>query len=77
LSIAPAFYTESYRRGKHLAYRRAEVIAMPQKSNDPFNAERSTVPQEQDDELEMAEDDEDVDDEDFDSESELEDDVEE
>jgi hypothetical protein len=51
---------------------------MPQKSNDPGNAERASVPQEQDDELEMAEDDEDFsDDEDFDSESELEDDVEE
>jgi hypothetical protein len=52
---------------------------MPQKSNDPGNAEsRASVPQEQDDELEMAENDEDfADDEDFDSESELEDDVEE
>ena len=53
---------------------------MPQKSNDPGNDEpRASIPQEQDDELEMAEDDgfED-DDEDFDSESELEeDDVEE
>jgi hypothetical protein len=53
---------------------------MPQKSNDPGNAEpRASVPQEQDDELEMAEDrDEFEDDEDFDSDSELEeDDVEE
>lgn len=48
---------------------------MPQKSNDPGNAEpRTSVPQEQDDELEMAEDDEEFeDDEDFDSDSELED----
>ena len=55
---------------------------MPQKSNDPGNTEpRASIPQEQDDELEMAEDDEvdEVDDdEDFDSDSELEeDDVEE
>jgi hypothetical protein len=57
---------------------------MPHKSNDPRTGEpRASVPQEQDDELEMAEDEEDFgDDEDFDedndSESELEeDDVEE
>jgi len=52
---------------------------MPQKSNDPGSAEsRASVPQDRDDELEMAEDDEDfADEEDFDSESELEDDVEE
>jgi hypothetical protein len=53
---------------------------MPQKSNDPGSAEpRSSVPQEQDDELEMAEDDEEFDDdEDLDDDSELEeDDVEE
>jgi hypothetical protein len=50
---------------------------MPQKSNDPGNAERASVPQEQDDELEMADDEDVDDDEDFDSESELEDDVEE
>jgi hypothetical protein len=53
---------------------------MPQKSNDPGNsAQRPSVPQEQDDELEMAEDnDEFEEDEDFDAESELdEDDVEE
>jgi hypothetical protein len=53
---------------------------MPQKSNNPGNAEsRPSIPQDQDDELEMAEDDEDFedDDEDFDSETELEDDVEE
>jgi hypothetical protein len=62
-------------QGSDLAYLRAEVIAMPQKSNDPDNAEPSaSVPQEQDDELEMAEDDEDFEDEeDFDSDSELED----
>jgi hypothetical protein len=48
---------------------------MPQKSNDPGNAEpRSSVHQEQDDELEMAEDDEefDDDDEDVDDDSEAE-----
>ena len=53
---------------------------MPQKSNDPGNAEpRASVPQEQDDELEMAEDDEDFDDDDdLDDDSETEeDDVEE
>ena len=63
-------------KGSDLAYLRAEVIAMPQKSNNPGNAEpRASVPQEQDDELEMAEGDEDFeDDEDFDSDSELEDD---
>jgi hypothetical protein len=46
---------------------------MPQKSNDPGNTEpRPSVPQEQDDELEMAEDDDDFeDDEDFDADSEL------
>ena len=51
---------------------------MPQKSNDP-GPPRPSVPQQQDDELEMADDDEDFgDDEDFDDESELEeDDVEE
>ena len=50
---------------------------MPHKSNDPGTADpRSSIPQDQDDELEMADDDEDVadDDEDFDDESELEDD---
>ena len=53
---------------------------MPQKSNDPDSAEpRASVPQEQDEELEMADDDEDFeDDEDVDDDSELEeDDVEE
>ncbi len=53
---------------------------MPQKSNDPGNAEpRPSVPQEQDDELEMAEDEEEFsDDEDLDDDSALEeDDVEE
>jgi hypothetical protein len=53
---------------------------MPQKSDDPENTEpRASVPQEQDDELEMAEDDDDFeDDEDFDAESEVdEEDVEE
>ena len=50
---------------------------MPQKANNPGTAEpRASVPQDQDDELEMAEDDEDLadDDEDFDDESELEED---
>jgi hypothetical protein len=49
---------------------------MPQKSDNPGTADpRSSVPQEQDDELEMADDEEDLeDDEDFDDESELEDD---
>ena len=49
---------------------------MPKTSNDPGTGEpRASVPQEQDDELEMADDDEDFeDDEDFDDESELEDD---
>lgn len=48
---------------------------MPQKSNEPGEAEsRASVPQDQDDELEMAEDDEDFeDDEEFDSDSEVED----
>jgi hypothetical protein len=47
---------------------------MPQKSNTPAD-ERSTVPQEPDDELEMADDDEDFeDDEDMDDESEIEED---
>ena len=32
---------------------------MPQKSHDPGKTERASVPQEQDDELEMAEDDDD------------------
>ena len=54
---------------------------MPQRSNDPANADpRSSVPQDQDDELEMAEDDEDFDeDDDFeeDGETEEEDEVEE
>ena len=54
---------------------------MPQRSNDPANPEpRTSVPQDQDDELETAEDDEDLeDDEDFedDEETEEEDDVEE
>lgn len=59
--------------GSNLAYQRAEVITMPQKSN-PGNAEpRASVPQEEDDELEMAEDDEDFEDEDdVDDEDELE-----
>jgi hypothetical protein len=50
---------------------------MPQKSNEPGTAEpRASVPQEQDDELEVADDDEDfADDEDFDD-GELEEDVE-
>ena len=50
---------------------------MPQKSNTPGPPEpRASVPQDQDDELEMAEDDEDFaeDDEDFDDDSEVEDD---
>ena len=49
---------------------------MPQKSDNPRTADpRPSVPQEQDDELEMADDEEDFeDDEDFDEESELEDD---
>lgn len=52
---------------------------MPQKSNEPGTADpRASVPQEQDDELEMADDEQDLEDEeDFDDESELEDDVEE
>lgn len=52
---------------------------MPQKTNDPGNVARASVPQEQDDELEMAEDDDEFeDDEDLDADSELEeDDVEE
>lgn len=48
---------------------------MPKTSNDPGAAEpRASVPQEQDDELEMADDEDFEDDEDFDDESELEDD---
>ena len=50
--------------GSVLAYLRAEVIAMPQKSNNPGNDPRTSVPQDQDDELEMAEDDEEFEDED-------------
>jgi hypothetical protein len=52
---------------------------MPQKTNQPDTAEpRGSIPQEREDELEMADDDEDfTDDEDFDDESELEDDVDE
>jgi hypothetical protein len=60
--------------GSNLAYQHAEVIAMPQKSNDPGNTERASVPQEQDDELEMAEDDDFEEDEGFDADSELEED---
>ena len=37
---------------------------MPQKSNNPGNDPRTSVPQDQDDELEMAEDDEEFEDED-------------
>ena len=49
---------------------------MPQKSDNPGTTDpRGSVPQEHDDELEMADDDEDFEaDEDFDDESELEDD---
>lgn len=48
---------------------------MPKTSNDPDAAEpRASVPQEQDDELEMADDEDFEDDEDFDDESELEED---
>jgi hypothetical protein len=51
---------------------------MPQKSNDPENTERASVPQEPDDELEMAEEDDDFEeDEDFDADAELDEDVEE
>lgn len=52
---------------------------MPQKTNRPDTAEPpASIPQEREDELEMADDDEDfVDDEDFDDESELEDDLDE
>ena len=48
---------------------------MPQKSNDPGAADpRASIPQDRDDELEMADDDEDfADDEHFDDDSELED----
>ena len=44
---------------------------MPQKTNNPSDPDQragSPIPQEQDDELEMAEDDEDFEDEDFDDE---------
>jgi hypothetical protein len=53
-----------------------EVTAMPQKSNEPGTSDpRTSIPQEREDELEMAEDDEDfADDEDFDDETESEDD---
>lgn len=48
---------------------------MPQKTNDPRTDPRASVPQEQDDELEMADDNDSFEDEeDFDDESELEDD---
>ncbi len=50
-------------QGSDLAYLRPEVIAMAQKSNAPgTNEPRASVPQEQDDELEMANDDEDFED---------------
>jgi hypothetical protein len=71
--------TEGRDGGSVLAYQRVEVITMPQRSNNPADAEpRSSVPQDQDDELEMAEDDEDLDeDDDFeDDEAEEEDEVE-
>jgi hypothetical protein len=76
LSYEPTNLRTYELKGNDLAYQRAEVTAMPQKSNDPGTAEpRASIPQEQDDELEMADDDEDfTDDEDFDDESELEDD---
>jgi hypothetical protein len=85
LSIGPSQAFSNLRswsaaQGSDFAYQRAEVIAMPQKSNQPGNAERSSIPQDQDDELEMAEDSEefDEDDEDLDDDSEVEeDDVEE
>ena len=49
--------------GSDLAYLRPEVFAMAQKSNaEGTNEPRASVPQEQDDELEMAEDDEDFED---------------
>ena len=67
-------------QGSILAYQRAEDIVMAQKSNAPgTNEPRPSVPQDQDDELEMADDDEDFEgDEDVDDDSELdEEDVEE
>jgi hypothetical protein len=68
-------------QGSDFAYGGAEVIAMPQKSNNPDTANQRTppVPQEQDDELETADEDEDFeDDDDYDDESETdEEDVEE
>ena len=42
---------------------------MPQKSHDPDRSTPSSVPQEPDDELEMAEDDDDFEDEDLDDEA--------
>jgi len=51
---------------------------MPQKSNDPGNTGRASVPQEQEDELEMAEEDDAFEEDEDDASSELEeDDVEE
>ena len=67
-------------RAAFLRNRRAEVITMAQKSNaSGQNEPRASVPQDQDDELEMADDDEDFEgDEDVDDDSELdEEDVEE
>jgi hypothetical protein len=71
---APLSISLSPFQGNDLAYLRAEVNRMPQKSNDPGSEPRTSIPQDQDDELEMADDDDDFeDDEDFDSDSELED----
>ena len=65
--------------GNDFAYHRPEVITMPQKTNDPGNAEpRASIPQDQDDELEMADDDDEFeDDEDVDDGEQEDDDVEE
>ena len=50
-------------QGSDLAYRRPEVFSMAQKSNAPgTNEPRASVPQELDDELEMANEDEDFED---------------
>lgn len=59
--------------GQLLAYSRVEVTAMPQKSNYRDSPDQpASIPQNEDDELEMAEDDEEFDDdEDLDSEDEV------
>jgi len=48
-----------------------EVISMPQKSHERDEAQRESIPQRQDDELEVAEDDEEFEDDDLDTDDEV------